>query len=68
MFPRHVISRYGDIAWPARSPDLSAPDYILWRHLKAKVYANKLRTFVKLEKQIRDEITDFNKGVSNSCG
>ncbi|PNF41350.1 hypothetical protein B7P43_G16503 [Cryptotermes secundus] len=23
LFPNHVISRYGDIIWPARSPDLS---------------------------------------------
>jgi hypothetical protein len=30
LFPNHVISRYGDITWPARSPDLSACDFILW--------------------------------------
>jgi hypothetical protein len=24
------------IAWPARSPDFSAPDYFLWEHLKSK--------------------------------
>jgi len=27
MFPQHVISRGGDVPWPARSPDLSACDY-----------------------------------------
>jgi hypothetical protein len=30
LFPNHVISRYGDIIWPARSPDLSACDFFLW--------------------------------------
>jgi hypothetical protein len=27
MFPNHVTSRFGDITWPARSPDLSACDF-----------------------------------------
>jgi len=26
IFPQHVISRGGDVPWPARSPDLSACD------------------------------------------
>ena len=30
LFPNHVISRYGDITWPARSPGLSACDFFLW--------------------------------------
>jgi len=25
-----VISRFGDIAWPAQSPDLTVPDFFLW--------------------------------------
>jgi hypothetical protein len=29
FYPNHFISRYGDITWPARSPDLSACDF-LW--------------------------------------
>jgi len=24
MFPQHVVSRFGDVPWPPRSPDLSA--------------------------------------------
>ncbi|PNF14321.1 hypothetical protein B7P43_G06029 [Cryptotermes secundus] len=27
LFSDHVISRYGDIIWPARSPDLSACEF-----------------------------------------
>jgi hypothetical protein len=30
LFPSHVIPRYGDITWPARSPDRSACDFFLW--------------------------------------
>ena len=30
LFPRRKISRFGDIAWPSGSPDLTAPDYFLW--------------------------------------
>lgn len=43
MFSRHIISHFGDIAWPARFPDLSVPDYFFWVHLKAKVYTNTRR-------------------------
>jgi hypothetical protein len=34
----HVISRYGDIIWPARSPNLSACDFFLWEYLKSQVF------------------------------
>jgi hypothetical protein len=30
VFEQHIISRYGDISWPARSPDLSACDFFSW--------------------------------------
>lgn len=32
------IGRGGDIAWPARSPDLNPLDFFLWGHLKHEVY------------------------------
>ena len=28
-----VISRFGDITWSARSPDLTVPDFFLWGFL-----------------------------------
>jgi hypothetical protein len=37
LFPNHVISRYGDITWPARSSDLSACDFFHWEYLKSQV-------------------------------
>ena len=38
LFPRRVISRFGDVTWPPRLPDLTAPDFPLWSYLKSKVY------------------------------
>jgi len=29
LFPQRVISRFGDVPWPSRSPDLTAPDFFL---------------------------------------
>lgn len=37
MFPGRIISRFGDIAWSAQSPDLFAPDFVLRSYLKEKV-------------------------------
>jgi hypothetical protein len=30
LFSNHVISRYGDITWPIKSPSVSACDFFLW--------------------------------------
>jgi len=27
LFPQRVISGFGDVPWPPRSPDLTAPDF-----------------------------------------
>jgi hypothetical protein len=40
LFPKHVISRYGDITWPARLPDLSACDFFLWGYLKSRLQSS----------------------------
>jgi hypothetical protein len=36
MFPGTLISRFADITWLARSPDLAVPDYFLWGYVKSK--------------------------------
>lgn len=54
-FPGRVISRFGDLAWPARSPDLTIPDFFLWGFLKSRVYANKPQTIAALKENIRQE-------------
>jgi len=41
LFPQWVISRFGDVPWPPRSPDLTAPYFFLWGYLKSKVYSTR---------------------------
>jgi hypothetical protein len=63
LFPIHVISRYGDITWPARSPDLSACDFFLWGYLKSQVFkAPAPHTVQELKHRIQQEVK------RNSCG
>jgi hypothetical protein len=54
MFPQHVVSRFGDVPWPPRTPDLSACDFFLWGYIKSKVYVRNPRT-VDLKVSIREE-------------
>ena len=57
LFPNHVISRYGDITWPARSPNLSASDFFLWGYLKSQVFkAPSPHTVQELKHQIQQEV------------
>lgn len=56
LFGRRVISRNGDIAWPARSPDLSVCDFFLWGYLKSKVYRTRPTTINELKQNITNEI------------
>lgn len=37
-FPENWIGRRGPVEWPARSPDLTPPDFFLWGHIKNFVY------------------------------
>lgn len=66
MFPQHVISRFGDIPWPSRSPDLTVCDYFLWGYLKSKVYINKPRNIQELKDSIRQEIATVGKEMGRA--
>ena len=61
MFPGHFISRFGDVPWPPRSPDLSACDFFLWVYLKLCVYTHKPRTLNDLKEAIRQEIRPIDR-------
>ena len=58
-FENRVISRFGAISWPPRSPDLSAPDFWLWGHLKDRVYRNSPQTLADLRRNIEREINSI---------
>lgn len=55
-FPERLISRSGDLNWPARSPDLAPCDFFLWGYLKSKVYCNRPNTLEDLRNNIDAEI------------
>lgn len=54
-FPKRWIGRRGSIDWPARSPDLSPPDFFLWGVLKDKVFSHKPPTIAALKNAIEIE-------------
>ena len=66
VFPNHVISRFGDLRWPPRSPDLSMCDFYLWGFLKLRVYAGKPRTLGELKTAIRENIQEIGEETSKS--
>lgn len=56
FFGNRLISRNGNVNWPARSCDLTPLDYFLWGFLKSKVYVNKPATIQDLKHNIIAEI------------
>lgn len=63
MFPGKVISRFGDIPWPPRSPDLSPCDFFLWGHLKAQVYTHQPRSLIELKEAIKEEVAAIDNAL-----
>ena len=61
LFPNRLISRFGDVAWPPRSPDLSMCDYFLWGYLKSRVYKRNPRTLDELKDSICDNIVQIDR-------
>jgi hypothetical protein len=55
IFPQHIISRAGDVPWPARSPELPACDYFFWGGTSKAVLIS--RTIAELRQSIKEEIT-----------
>jgi len=56
MFPGHLISRFGDVPWLPRSPDISTCDFFLCGYLKWHVDTHKPRTMNDLKEAIGQEI------------
>lgn len=63
--PGWVISRFGDVPWPPRSPDLTACDFFLWAYLKSRVYTNNAHTLVKLKEAIREKVATIHREMLN---
>jgi hypothetical protein len=64
-FGNRLISRRTSLPWPPRSPDLNSPDFYLWGHLKAEVYATRPASIVELKMKIREAIARIPVAVLN---
>jgi len=50
------VRSFGDIAWPARSPELTVPDFFQWGFLKDRVFRRLIVTIQELKQAIVDEV------------
>ena len=51
-----AISHFGDIAWSARSPELTVPNFFLWGFLKDHVFWRRIMTIQEIKQAIVDEV------------
>ena len=58
-----VISRFGDIAQPARSPELTVPVVFLWGFLKDRVFRRRIVTIQELKQAIVDEVAAIDEDL-----
>lgn len=61
QFGNSWISRGGPVHWPARSPDLTPPDFFLWGTIKQYVYAERPTTRENMMERITDAFRRFNR-------
>jgi len=50
------VRSFGDITWPARSSDLTVPDFFLWGFLKDRVFRRLIMIIQELKQAIVDEV------------
>ena len=62
-YPDRWIGRRGPVHWPARSPDLTSPDFFLWGYIKDNVYQQIPTTPENLCQQIRNVCAGISKGM-----
>jgi hypothetical protein len=51
------------VEWSARSPDLTPLDFYLWDHLKAQVYAEKIKNVEHLRQRIVEACNAITPGI-----
>lgn len=53
-FKDRWIGRGGPVPWPARSPDLTKPDFFLWGFVHDRVYRTEVTTRANMQERIRE--------------
>ena len=51
-FNDQIISRHCEVRWPARSPNLTLPDFFLWGTLELRIKLRKPRTINELKQYL----------------
>ena len=63
------VRSFGDIAWPAPSPELTVPDFFLWGFLKDRVFRRRIVTIQELKQATVDEVAAIDKDLRRRvCG
>jgi len=57
------VRSFGDIAWPARSPNLTVPDFFLWGFLKDRAFWRRIMTIQELKQATVDEVAAIDEGL-----
>jgi hypothetical protein len=57
---KNWIGRGGPIPWPARSPDLTPPDFFLWGAIKERVFRERPTTRDNMRKRLITAFREFN--------
>ncbi|CAH0560519.1 unnamed protein product [Brassicogethes aeneus] len=61
------IGRGGPVNWPARSPDLTSPDFFLWGYLIDKVFQQAPTTREYMIQRIRNACAEIPADMLLSC-
>ena len=63
-FRNNIICNNGPIDWPARSPDITPPDFYLWGYVKNEVYEiSPPETREELEDRVRNVFATVNRNT-----
>jgi hypothetical protein len=57
------VRSFGNIVWPARSPELTVPDFFLWGFLKDRVFRRRIVTVPELKPAIVDRVAAINEDL-----
>jgi len=62
---QHVtcVRIFGHIAWPARSPELTVPNFFLWVFLKDRVFRRRIMTIQELKQAIVHEVAAIDEDL-----
>ena len=57
------VRSFGDIAWPARSPEITVPDFFLLSFLKDRVFRRGIMTIQELNQATVDEVAAIDEDL-----